>query len=137
MLTTKAEQLDAAIRALLMTWTRLASVIGWQLSGLVAGSLESWLILRWLGHPLSFGGALALESLTQAARSIFFLIPAGLGVQEMGLIGFGSLLGLDGGTAIALSLAKRVREILFCLPALAVWQMIEAKGLVRGWSESD
>jgi hypothetical protein len=48
--------------------------------------------------------------------------PAGLGVQEAGLIGVGHALGLGSDVAMALSLAKRMREILFGLPALAAWQ---------------
>jgi uncharacterized membrane protein YbhN (UPF0104 family) len=78
--------------------------------------------LRWLGHPVSLAAALALESLTLAARSLVFVAPAGLGVQEAGLVGVGHVLGLGSDVAIALSLAKRMREILFGLPALAAWQ---------------
>jgi hypothetical protein len=63
-----------------------------------------------------------LESFTLAARSLIFVAPAGLGVQEAGLIGVGHVLGLGSDVAIALSLAKRMREILFGLPAIAAWQ---------------
>jgi putative membrane protein len=126
-LSSQAVHLDAAIGALLTARSRLAGTIGWQLAGLVVGSVENWLILHWLGHPLNFGAAIALESLTQAARSIFFIVPAGLGVQEIGLVGLGSVLGLNSDVAIALSLAKRVREILFGLPALVAWQWMETR----------
>ena len=93
------------------------------------GCTETWLILRWLGHPVSAGAAIALESLTQAARSIFFVIPAGLGVQEIGLIGLGRIIGINAEVAISLSLAKRLREVLFGLPALIVWQWLETQAL--------
>src|SRR5580704_15800648 len=83
----------------------------------------SWLAPRWLQHPVGFGTALALESLTQAIRHFIFVVPAGLGVQEAGLVGFGYLLGLGNDASIALSLAKRMREILFGVPALAYWQL--------------
>jgi uncharacterized membrane protein YbhN (UPF0104 family) len=89
---------------------------------LIAGSSETWLALRWLGHPSSLAAALALESLTLAARSLIFVAPAGLGVQEAGLIGVGHVLGITSDVAIALSLAKRMREIVFGLPALVAWQ---------------
>jgi putative membrane protein len=120
-------QLDTAIRRLASAHKRLALATVWQLSGLIAGSSETWLALRWLGHPLSPAGALAIESLTLAARSLIFVAPAGLGVQEAGLMGVGHVLGLGSDVAIALSLAKRMREILFGVPALAVWQ-IKARG---------
>jgi putative membrane protein len=115
-------QVDSTTRELTSAHARLAGSIAWQLAGLISGSAETWLVLRWLAHPVSVEGAVALESLTLAARSFFFIAPAGLGVQEAGLIGVGSLLGLGSDVAIALSLAKRAREILFGLPALAAWQ---------------
>jgi putative membrane protein len=121
-------RLDSAIRELTAAHGRLARTILWQLASLVGGCSETWLALRWLGHPLSFGGALALESFAGAARSLIFFAPAGLGVQEAGLVGIGHVLGLGSDVAMALSLAKRMREILFGLPALASWQwMTRAK----------
>jgi putative membrane protein len=121
--------LDGAIRGLLESPRRLLTAAVWQLLGLIAGCFETWLIMRWLGQPVPFTAAIALESLTQAARSIFFMVPAGLGVQEMGLIGLGSLIGINAEVAISLSLAKRLREILFGLPALAIWQRLEKHNL--------
>lgn len=115
-------QLDIAIRELTSAHRRLARALVWQLAGLIGGSSETWLALRWLGHPLSLAAAVVLESLTLAARSLVFVAPAGLGVQEAGLIGVGHVLGLGSDVAMALSLAKRMREILFGLPALAAWQ---------------
>lgn len=120
----KLIQLDIAIRRLASAHGRLALGTLWQLAGLIVGCSETWLALSWLGHPVSLPAALALESFTMAARSLIFFAPAGLGVQEAGLIGVGHLLGLGSDVAIALSLAKRTREILFGLPALAVWQLI-------------
>lgn len=116
-------QLDAAIHRLATAHKRLALATAWQLAGLIAGGSETWLALRWLGHPLTPAAALAIESLTLAARSLIFIAPAGLGVQEAGLVGVGHVLGLGSDVAIALSLAKRMREILFGVPALAAWQI--------------
>lgn len=123
----KLTHLDAAIRELTAARGRLARAILWQLAGLIAGCSETWLALRWLGAPMSLAAALALESLTLAARSLVFIAPAGLGVQEAGLIGVGHVLGLGSDVAIALSLAKRMREILFGVPALAAWHWMGAK----------
>ncbi len=117
-------QVDSTTRQLTSAHGRLVRSIAWQTGGLVSGCAETWLVLRWLGHPLSLEGAVALESVTLAARSFFFIAPAGLGVQEAGLMGVGSLLGLGTDVAIALSLAKRAREILFGVPALAAWQTL-------------
>jgi uncharacterized membrane protein YbhN (UPF0104 family) len=116
-------QLDSAIRRVMSAHDLLALAVVWQLAGLIVGCSETWLALRLLGHPLSPAAAIALESVTQAARSLIFVAPAGLGVQEAGLVEVGQLLGLGSDVAIALSLAKRMREILFGIPALVVWQV--------------
>jgi putative membrane protein len=120
-------RLDAAIRALCARHGRLLAAMGWQLLGLVTGTLETWLALRWLGHPVGMGAAIALESLTQAARHFLFLVPAGIGVQEAGLVGVGYLLGIGSELALSLSLVKRLREIVFGLPALIVWYWMEER----------
>jgi hypothetical protein len=46
-----------------------------------------------------------------------------LGVQEGGLILLGAVVGLAPEVALALSLVKRIRELLVGLPGLLVWQM--------------
>jgi putative membrane protein len=119
--------LDARIRELFARRRRLLGSFGWQLAGLVAGSSETWLALRLLGHPVSLTDAMAIESLIQVANSLFFMVPAGVGIQEAGLIGIGHWFGLDAELALTLSIAKRMREIVFGLPALAVWQWIEGR----------
>jgi len=119
------DDLDLAVRRLVSAHGRLALGTFWQLAGLITGGvLETWLALKWLGHPVGLPAALVLESFTLAARSLIFFAPAGLGIQEAGLIGVGHLLGLGSDVALALSLAKRMREILFGLPALAAWQVV-------------
>ncbi len=119
----QARAVDARLRDLLGHPGVLLATVAWQLAGFTAGALETWLALQWLQHPVGFATALALESLTQAIRHFIFVVPAGLGVQEAGLVGFGYLLGLPNDVSIALSLAKRMREILFGVPALAYWQL--------------
>jgi putative membrane protein len=119
----QAVALDRRLRDLLGRPVAVLATMIWQLAGFVAGAIETWLALRWLQHPVGFATALALESLTQAIRHFIFVVPAGLGVQEAGLVGFGYLLGLGNEASIALSLAKRMREILFGVPALVYWQL--------------
>ena len=62
---------------------------------------------------------------------VAFFVPGALGVQETGLIITSSLIGLPADAAIALSLAKRFREIAIGLPALASWQWVEIRH-IRG-----
>ncbi|MBW4051076.1 MAG: hypothetical protein HIU85_06355 [Proteobacteria bacterium] len=123
----QSANLDAAVRELFADRPRLLTTMAWQLTAMVSGSLETWLALRWLGHPVPFGAAVALESLTMTVRNFVFLVPAGLGVQEVSLVGFGALLGVNGDLALALSLVKRMREILFGVPALVSWYWVEGR----------
>jgi putative membrane protein len=123
----QSAQLDAEIRRLCREPGRLGLALAWQLAGLVTGCIETWLALRWLGHPVGTAASVAIESLTQAARQFIFIVPAGLGVQEASLIGLGELLGVGSGVALALSLVKRMREIIFGVPALLAWQWFEGR----------
>ncbi len=121
--------LDAEIRALYARHGRLLVAMLWQLSGYVLGAFETWLALVLLGHPVSVWAAIAVEASTQAVRHIIFIVPAGLGIQEAGLVLFGQIVGIDSNVALSLSLAKRMREVLFGVPALLSWQWLEARRL--------
>ncbi|CAO4171015.1 lysylphosphatidylglycerol synthase domain-containing protein [Methylorubrum aminovorans] len=91
------------------------------------GAAEIWIVLACIGVEVSLTEVLVLESLSQAIKSAAFAVPSGLGVQEGGFVVVGALFGLDAGTAIALSLAKRVPDVVLGLPSLIVWQSLEAK----------
>jgi len=126
---------DAGIHeAIGETYRRHAGILiglGGHFAGWLATSLEAWVTLRLIGAPLPFAAVFALESLTYAVRSAAFFIPSGLGVQEGGYVFLGAIFGLGPEAALALSLAKRAREVAIGLPALVVWQAIEAR-LWRG-----
>ena len=73
-----------------------------------------------------------IEALSQAIKAAAFLVPSGLGVQEGGFVLVCGLFGIDSGTALALSLAKRVPDVVLGLPALIVWQNLEARRAALG-----
>jgi putative membrane protein len=122
-----ATRLDAALRALFEQRRALLASLLWQLAGMLAGAFEVWLALHLLGHPVSPMAALALEALGLSVRHFAFFVPAGLGVQEAGFLLFGRLLGVPPDAALALSLAKRLRELGYGLPMLAMWSWAEAR----------
>jgi putative membrane protein len=124
-----AAGLDYEIRALFKDPARLSLALGWQLAGMIVGSFETWFALDLLGHPVSASAAIALESLWLAVRHAVFFLPGALGVQETALVMIGGLIGLPPNAAIALSLAKRFRELVTGLPALASWQWAETRAL--------
>lgn len=91
----------------------------------IVGALEAWIALRLMGRPLPVADVLVMESLVTAIRSITFFVPLNAGVQEGSYVLAGSLLGLPAGLALAVSLAKRARDLIKGLPALLLWQLIE------------
>jgi len=121
-----AGALDHAVSRLYRQRRAVLHAAGWHLVSWVLGAGEVWLALRVLGHPVGFESALLLESLGQAVRAAAFAVPGALGVQEGGYLLLGSLLGIAPETALALSLAKRFRELVLGLPGLLVWQFAPA-----------
>jgi putative membrane protein len=115
---TQAEAIDVAVRDTYrrngpVTASFLLSLTGW-----IVGTGEVYLIARFLGTPVSWQIAFVLESLGQAIRGAGFAIPGALGVQEGGYLLLAPLAGLTPDAAVALSLAKRTRELLLGLPGL-------------------
>jgi putative membrane protein len=122
-------RLDSEVHRLFSQPGRLAQTLAWQLAGYVIGSAETWFALKLLGHPVDIGAAIAIEALTQAVRHATFIVPGGLGVQEAGVILLAGLAGVSGDVALSLALIKRMREILFGVPALLSWQWVETHQL--------
>jgi putative membrane protein len=124
-----AAPLDQELRACLHRGRTLLLAGTLQYAAFISGAFEIWLALRLFGHPVGAKAALVLESLTQALRHLAFVVPAGLGVQEAGLVLFGHALGISSELALAVSMAKRLREVLCGLPSLISWQWLEARRL--------
>jgi putative membrane protein len=112
------QQLYRERRALLAAG--LTHLFSWIIS---AG--EIWLALYFMGNPVSFLEALILESLSHAVTSAAFVVPGALGVQEGAYMLLGGMLGLAPEMGLALSLVKRVRDLLLGIPALLGWQAVE------------
>jgi putative membrane protein len=123
-----AQAIDAAVE---LTYRRTGPVVAsFALSsiGWFVGTVEVYLILQLLGSPVGWSDALLLESVGQAIRGAAFAIPGALGVQEGGYLLLASLVGLPPGTGLALSLAKRARELLLGLPGLLYLHLSERAG---------
>jgi putative membrane protein len=115
---TQAQAIDVAVQDTYrrngpVTASFVLSLIGW-----IVGTGEVFLIAWLLGTPVSWRDAFVLESLGQAIRGAGFAIPGALGVQEGGYLLLAPLAGLAPDAALALSLAKRARELLLGLPGL-------------------
>ncbi len=95
------------------------------------GALEVLVALDLMGFPVSFADAVVIESLGQAVRAAAFLVPGALGVQEAGFIAICGAFGIPAPAALALSLVKRVPELILGPPFLFAWHAHEAKALAR------
>jgi putative membrane protein len=114
----RAKTIDAAVQS---TYDRGAPILASLLLnflGWFVGVGEVYLIASFLGTPVSWTQALLLESVGQAIRGAGFAIPGALGVQEGGYLLLAPLAGLPPSAGVALSLAKRARELLLGLPGL-------------------
>jgi putative membrane protein len=124
-----ANALDQELRACLHRGKSLLFAGSLQLVAWISGAFEVWFALRLFRHPVSVSAALVMESMSQAIRHLAFVVPAGIGVQEAGLVLFGHLLGISSELALAVSMAKRLREVLCGLPSLFSWQWLEGHRL--------
>jgi putative membrane protein len=128
-LSDEAAALDQKLEACLRRVKAVIAAGALHFAALLSGSLEIWFALRLFGDSTSLRAAVMLESMTQAVRHLAFFIPAGLGVQEAGLLVFGNTIGISSEMALAVSMAKRMREVLCGLPSLLWWQWVEIRRL--------
>jgi len=125
------QDLHGELMRLYGRWRAIGEASALHLLAWVLGTAECWLILAAMGAPVTWEQAFVIESLGQTARSVGFAVPGALGVQEAGFILICGLFGIHPGTAIALSMVKRVRELAVGLPGLIAWQWAEGKRLLR------
>jgi putative membrane protein len=99
----------------------------WHLVSWLLGCIEVCLVLHFFGRDVGIGPGLVIESLGQAAKSMGFAVPGAVGVQEGGFVVICGVLGIAPEIAIALSLVKRLRDILLGIPALVLWHRASGK----------
>jgi putative membrane protein len=126
-----ASAIDDAVMATYRRRFAFLSASLLRLLGWAAGAGETWLVMVFLGRPLSVTDAFILESLSSGVRAAAFMVPGALGVLEGGIVVFGALFGLPADFALAISLSKRVRELALGLPGLMAWQLVEGQNLLR------
>jgi uncharacterized membrane protein YbhN (UPF0104 family) len=87
------------------------------LASWVFEAVETYLILRLLGVDLPFEAVAALEVALSFARHVTFVLPAGLGVQDLGYVAFLRALGAHDPLTMgaAFVLIKRAKEMAWAL----------------------
>ena len=119
------------LRALWGDRARLYWSIALHLGGWILGAAEAWLALALMGLHPSLISILALESLVFAVRSVAFVVPSALGVQEGAYVALAAAFGFAPETMLAVSLIKRGRSIVLGAPCLIGWQIVEARRMRR------
>jgi putative membrane protein len=93
----------------------------------VLGAVEIYISLRALGYESPISACVIIEAVGQALKSAGFAVPASIGVQEGGYVLAGAVFGVPAEVGIALSLIKRLRDVVLGLPAFAAWHWLERK----------
>ena len=109
-----------------MTLSLLLQFAGWIGSGLWLG-----VVFKVMGLPAGLWAAVALQALVEGLRSATVFIPAAIGVQEAGYAVLAPVFGLPPEIGLAISLIRRVRDVVVAVPVLLAWQFIEGRKLKR------
>lgn len=91
----------------------------------IATALWAWIAIKLIGRHLAFPSVLAIEAILYAIRSVIFVVPGAIGVQEAAYAVLGPIFGLSAPVALAISLLKRARDIALGVPVLVAWQAAE------------
>lgn len=93
----------------------LMPVIAMYVAAWMMLAVESYLILRLMGVEVSFLQVLAFDTALAMLRAIFFFIPSGLGIQDLGYLAFFQVLGIPdfGYYGGAFVLLRRLKELVW------------------------
>ncbi len=99
---------------------RVVGCILVHLGGWIAGSLEVYLVLRWLGVGRPFVDALVIDAFGTGVKFMAFAIPGSLGVLEGGYMLVFSALSLGSGLGLAFTVIRRLRMLAWSALGFAV-----------------
>jgi glycosyltransferase 2 family protein len=103
---------------------RLGLSVASHFAAWLLGALEAWMILAFLGFPVSLVTALVIEAFGTGIRFATFVIPGSLGAQEGGYAAIFGALGLGGTIGVSFSLIRRLREALWIGVGLAAFALL-------------
>ena len=103
---------------------RLALSIACHFVGWLLGALEAYLILWFLGTPVSLVTATVIEAFGTGIRFATFLIPGSLGALEGGYAATFAALGLGSTAGVSFSLVRRIREAVWIAIGLLAFALM-------------
>lgn len=128
--TTVLADVEAELSSIYAQRRRVLMAFVFNLAAWTTSGVSAWFLLELMGSDIALWKVLALEGVIFALRSMAFIIPGAIGVQEAAYVLVGPLFGLPPEAALALSLAKRARDVLISALSLLVWQLGESKDLI-------
>jgi uncharacterized membrane protein YbhN (UPF0104 family) len=102
-----------------------------------AESLETFLLLRLLGAPVSLSQVVAVEPLASLLRALAFFAPAGLGIQDFAYVTLFRFVGVPGAASVsaAFVVLKRLKELVWVSGGWTVLLAAEARAAGEGAGE--
>ncbi len=119
-----------ALRALLgplLRSARRSAAVAAHGAGWLLGAVQIWFACRLMGLAVGPAQALIVDSLLCGLRTVGFMVPAALGIQEAGAVLVCALVGVPAAPAVALSLLRRLSDLVLGAPAIGVWPWIEGR----------
>lgn len=125
-----ADEILDELRTIYARFSAVAFSFLFNLLAWLASAAGAWIGMRLMGVTVPFSAMVMVESLIFTLRSVAFVVPGALGVQEVGYLALAPIVGIAPDAMLALSLAKRSRDLVLGLPTLIGWQLIEARAIV-------
>lgn len=127
----EAQGTMAQLRSIYSRPLRVAAGFAVNLTAWFASAAGAWLVLHWSGTEVSFATVIGIESLIFAIRAVAFIVPAGIGVQELAYVVLFPHFGLSIEAALMVALVKRGRDVAIGVPTIVLWQVGELRTLAR------
>jgi putative membrane protein len=124
------DRTTAALRAIYDQHRRITGTFGLNLTAWLVSAIGAVIVFHLMRVDVRFWTVIALESMIFLIRTVAFAVPGGIGVQEVGYAVIGPLVGIPLDAALALAVAKRVRDVAIGVPALVTWQALEIRSLM-------
>ncbi|MGH7332568.1 MAG: lysylphosphatidylglycerol synthase domain-containing protein [Candidatus Rokuibacteriota bacterium] len=99
-----------------------AFACGWAL-----GTVESWIVLYFLGLPVTLERALTIEILGVAFNNLLFFVPLRAGTQEVGKVLAFTMVGLSPVQGLAAGILYRIRELFWACVGLVIFYLQRAR----------
>jgi glycosyltransferase 2 family protein len=125
----QADEVEQEFNSIFAQPRRLGAAAGIHLVAWIGGGISIWITYHLLGGRIGVVQAIGIEGLLSGALSVAFLVPGGIGVQEVSYVALGRLFGMPAHMSLGLSLLRRARDIVIGAPALLTWQAAEARRL--------